>query len=493
MSLSGKRVVIENYVDDRGNIDITFLDTGTPGTGDPAFADGDRNNPDIVGVSTRVLEETVEFNPTETGRISDRTGPNGIRLSFPDADPSQPDTLPNIVGASVDLPGFGIYNSRLTLGTDFMIIDFGGLSVELDDIAVLSLVFAENPELATEFDDQILGDASDEVIAGLSGDDTIAGLGGNDTIFGGPGLDVAVYEGPQSAYTFTLPEIAGGRFTISGPEGTDTLESIEQLSFTDGAINAFIQDPDAVDIGYLYEVGFGRFPDRKGLDFWIAQERAGMSETEIAQQFLEVGELERIAGQPIDAFENRELVEFLYENVLKRPGEQSGVDFWTAALDSGFSRAELLIAFANAAENRERVPQIEEWLAEVSPNIFTWIPDPDRDGTEQGTDGDDVQRGLGGFDTLFGGGGNDFMEGGDGDDFADGGIGNDTVDGGVGDDTVLGGDGNDEVTGGEGDDVVEGGSGDDNVDGGDGDDTVDGGDGNDTLTGGAGNDEITGG
>jgi Ca2+-binding RTX toxin-like protein len=74
----------------------------------------------------------------------------------------------------------------------------------------------------------ITGDASSQVLTGLAGNDTITGHSGNDTLNGGAGFDTAVFGGTVASYHFAED---GAQVTISGPDGIDTLTSIEQLQF----------------------------------------------------------------------------------------------------------------------------------------------------------------------------------------------------------------------------------------------------------------------
>ena len=81
------------------------------------------------------------------------------------------------------------------------------------------------------------GNASANTLSGLAGNDTLEGSAGADVLNGGDGNDMARYSGTKSQYQVT---IVGGAFTtvqdqrVGAPEGTDTLTSIETLSFSDG-------------------------------------------------------------------------------------------------------------------------------------------------------------------------------------------------------------------------------------------------------------------
>jgi len=78
--------------------------------------------------------------------------------------------------------------------------------------------------------DTLNGTAGADVINGLDGNDIINGGAGNDTIDGGPGTDTAVFSGVRSGYTVTT---LGATTTVTGPDGTDTLTTVERLQFSD--------------------------------------------------------------------------------------------------------------------------------------------------------------------------------------------------------------------------------------------------------------------
>lgn len=56
---------------------------------------------------------------------------------------------------------------------------------------------------------------------------------------------------------------------------------------------------------------------------------------------------ERFGSAPTD----EALINTLYQNVLGRPGDKAGVDFWLSRRSSGMSISELLLAFADSPEN----------------------------------------------------------------------------------------------------------------------------------------------
>ena len=98
----------------------------------------------------------------------------------------------------------------------------------------------------------IVGGAGADTLMGREGNDTITGGGGNDLIDGGTGQDVAVYSGPQAAYTITA-NAYGWVITdtrAGSPDGTDTVRNVEQLQFSDGLVQ--LGHPTAtLDVGVL--------------------------------------------------------------------------------------------------------------------------------------------------------------------------------------------------------------------------------------------------
>jgi len=85
--------------------------------------------------------------------------------------------------------------------------------------------------IGSDHADYIVGTAGANILNGGAGNDILVGGLGNDTLNGGAGTDTAVFSGNRAAYTIS---ILGGVTTVAGPDGTDTLTSIERLQFADG-------------------------------------------------------------------------------------------------------------------------------------------------------------------------------------------------------------------------------------------------------------------
>jgi Matrixin./Peptidase M10 serralysin C terminal. len=79
--------------------------------------------------------------------------------------------------------------------------------------------------------DVLIGNDRDNALYGGAGNDTLYGGAGNNLLDGGDGIDTTVFDNPPSSYS--IRHTGAGEVTVIGPQGTNTLRSIEQLSFGD--------------------------------------------------------------------------------------------------------------------------------------------------------------------------------------------------------------------------------------------------------------------
>ncbi len=83
------------------------------------------------------------------------------------------------------------------------------------------------------FGETLTGDAAANTLEGFGGDDTLIGKGGGDVLDGGDGSDTVVYADGWTAHEVTDQ---GDHYDVAGPAGTDTLISVETLSFDGVAV-----------------------------------------------------------------------------------------------------------------------------------------------------------------------------------------------------------------------------------------------------------------
>lgn len=99
-------------------------------------------------------------------------------------------------------------------------------------------------------------------------------------------------------------------------------------------------------IALLYEAALDRVPDVGGLNYWIDQGRY-QSVEQIAGEFADSDEFE----QRFDVATDAEFIDRLYLNVLDRPADAGGRDFWLDAMENGLSKGGVLSEFSDSPEN----------------------------------------------------------------------------------------------------------------------------------------------
>ncbi|MCW8088449.1 hypothetical protein [Sabulicella glaciei] len=77
------------------------------------------------------------------------------------------------------------------------------------------------------------GSDGNDTLTGTNFSDLFRGGLGNDTIHGERGVDTAIFNGLRSQYMVQYAG-HGNRYTVTGPDGTDLLTSVERLRFSDG-------------------------------------------------------------------------------------------------------------------------------------------------------------------------------------------------------------------------------------------------------------------
>lgn len=179
---------------------------------------------------------------------------------------------------------------------------------------------------------------------GGGGRDIVHSGKANDTIDGRDGLDTVVFDGNRAGYTVTRTE-AG--VSVNGALGQDTLTHVERAVFGDMGI-AFDTDGVAGQAFRLYQAAFNRAPDAFGLGFWISRLDLGVSLQTVAGGFTSSREFSDLYGGSSTA----DVVARLYANILQRPGDAEGVQFWTGVLERHEATiAEVLYGFSESAEN----------------------------------------------------------------------------------------------------------------------------------------------
>ena len=107
-------------------------------------------------------------------------------------------------------------------------------------------------------------------------------------------------------------------------------------------------DSDYGEIYRIYETTLGRAPDATGLPGFLGQLQAGVSLTNIVEEFINSREYLNDYGTT----SNARFVTELYKNGLGRSPDALGLQTWVNDLNSGASRANVVLAISDSLEAR---------------------------------------------------------------------------------------------------------------------------------------------
>lgn len=118
-------------------------------------------------------------------------------------------------------------------------------------------------------------------------------------------------------------------------------------------LDSFVEK-DAVKRGplvRLYKAYYKRWPDAGGYDYWIRKMQNGASLASVSDYFAQSSEFKRNYG----SLSNKQFVALVYNNVLGRPGDQAGMDYWLKRLDSKkITRGGLMAQFSESSEFKRK-------------------------------------------------------------------------------------------------------------------------------------------
>ena len=126
-------------------------------------------------------------------------------------------------------------------------------------------------------------------------------------------------------------------------------ESAENRARTADIVNQglWMSDAEALVIARLYDATLDRLPDPGGLANWVAAYEGGTPLLDIANAFVGSAEFQSRYG----ALSNQAFVEQLYRFCLDREGDPAGIQGWVNLLNSGTSRASVVVGFSESPEH----------------------------------------------------------------------------------------------------------------------------------------------
>jgi hypothetical protein len=120
-------------------------------------------------------------------------------------------------------------------GTDTIdFTNFGAVTVNLGNYPHTFFFSSSSATGALINIENIIGTSQNDSIIGSFGNNALTGGGGNDTIDGNAGWDLAIFSGNYASYTINA--IGHFQYTVTGPDGSDTLTNVEELVFADRTV-----------------------------------------------------------------------------------------------------------------------------------------------------------------------------------------------------------------------------------------------------------------
>jgi Ca2+-binding RTX toxin-like protein/V8-like Glu-specific endopeptidase len=154
---------------------------------------------------------------------------------------------------------------------------------------------------------------------------------------------IATLAGSSREYTLG----ADGATVTGGPTNTYyALSNIQRIQFVDGYETYSTSDP-AAEVYRLYEATLKRAPDQEGLTSWVNALNGGTTLQSVANGFVSSTEFQQDYGN----LNNSAFVNLLYENVLHRGADQTGLNFWLGQMSGGMTQAQVVLGFSESTEN----------------------------------------------------------------------------------------------------------------------------------------------
>ncbi|MEO1554794.1 MAG: DUF4214 domain-containing protein [Pseudomonadota bacterium] len=151
----------------------------------------------------------------------------------------------------------------------------------------------------------------------------------------------------QDLWQIDVGSIPQAPSAIEGTDGPDLLDGREGDDMLLGQPKDMDFDPYSAQVFRLYQATLDRAPDINGLLNWTDVLQSGSrSLVDVAAGFTNSLEFNQTYG----ATDDQAFVTLLYNNVLDRDPDAQGLANWTARLDAGTSRAEVVIGFSESAE-----------------------------------------------------------------------------------------------------------------------------------------------
>lgn len=207
------------------------------------------------------------------------------------------------------------------------------------------------------------GGGSDVVIGGSghnnintgAGNDTVIIGAGNDEINTGEGRDQIQVQGSKADY---VVQVSGDTLSLSGSgaaEGkTANIQNAEFLTFNDGHTLAIVDTVEEATALQLYQGLLGRDSDNGGAEFFTSLIENGTSLDAVANTFLN--------SEEYAANSAAQTVQSLYSSLLGHSADQAGEEFWSNAIQAGASSGDIAALISGSFEAQTSAPTDEAYI-----------------------------------------------------------------------------------------------------------------------------------
>ncbi len=114
----------------------------------------------------------------------------------------------------------------------------------------------------------------------------------------------------------------------------------------------------------LYVVYLQRAPDYKGLSYWINEAKTEQNRADILKKLSAKFATYPLFISTYGTLNNQLFVQKMYQYILGKEGNKSGILYWTNLLDTGLKRSEMIIMFINSSLtpilSKENAPNLTE-------------------------------------------------------------------------------------------------------------------------------------
>ena len=182
---------------------------------------------------------------------------------------------------------------------------------------------------------------------GSEGDDSFEGFGGNDVLKGDGGIDTAHYRGQHADYQLSHADGGWDIADLGGRDGTDHLDGMERLRFSDGAV-ALDLDGHAGSVARLVGTLFGPAQVKRAdlVGTGLALLDGGLSEAALASLAVASSLFADQAGSHDDAA----FVRQVYRNVTGAEPDAAALAHYTGLLASGVETQGSLALWASQTD-----------------------------------------------------------------------------------------------------------------------------------------------